>query len=142
MRTIVCAVLLAFSMGAANGVLAQDVNGAIPHAQLRGADCINTANINDWKIVDERTAIVRTGPKRYLIKLQSACPQLKHPPGLMFRTATTAGATGSNICGGIGESVRTRGQPACAIQSVSMIDKTQYDHLSADSKRYMKAKPH
>lgn len=142
MRTTLTAVLLVFSIGVATPALAQNVDGAIPHKQLGSSDCINTSNINDWKVVDSRTAIVRTGPKRYLIKLQSSCPQLKHPPGLMFRTSSNAGPTGSKICGGIGESVRTRGQAPCAIQSVSLIDKAQYDHLSAQGTRYMKGKSH
>lgn len=142
MRTIVTALLLAVSIGAATSAAAKDVNGAIPHKQLRSADCIDTSNINDWAVVDARTAIVRTGPKRYLIKLQSSCPQLSNPPGLMFKTATTAGANGGKICGGIGETVRSRGNPACAIQSVSMIDKAQYDQLSAEAKRYRKEKAH
>ena len=145
MRTIVTAVLLALSIGSVSigsVASAKDVDGAIPHAQLRAADCIDTANINDWKIVDTRTAIVRTGPKRYLIKLQTSCPQLSHPPGLMFRTATTAGPTAGRICGGLGETVRSRGQPACAIQTVSMIDKAQYDQLSAEAEHNKQEKSH
>jgi hypothetical protein len=138
MRTIVIAALLALSVGTT--AAAKDVDGPVPHAQLRGSDCIDTGNINEWKIVDARTAIVRTGPKRYLIKLQSSCPQLKHPPGLMFRTRSAGGADQGRICGGIGETVRTRGQPACAIQSVSMIDKAQFDELNARGTRYMKGK--
>jgi hypothetical protein len=141
MRTIVVtAMLLGLSLGTA--APAKAVDGAIPHAQLRGSDCIDTQNINEWKIVDERTAIVRTGPKRYLIKLQSSCPQLSHPPGLMFKTRSVGGADQGRICGGIGETVRTQGQPACAIQSVSMIDKARFDQLSADAKRYKDGESH
>jgi hypothetical protein len=137
---IVTAMLLALSIGATGSVKA--VDGPTPHAQLRAADCIDTSRINDWKIVDERTAIVRMGPKHYLVKLKSSCPQLSHPPGLIFNTRSTAGADQGRICGGIGETVHSRGQPACAIDSVSMINKAQFNQLSADAKRYMGEKSH
>ncbi|MEP6899632.1 MAG: DUF6491 family protein [Rhodanobacter sp.] len=134
MKMIVGTLLLALAIGAAGATRA--VDGPIPHAQLKSADCIDTSQINDWRIVDERTAIVRTGPKHYLVTLQSACPQLSHPPGLIFNSRSNAGAGQGRICGGIGETVHTRGRPACAIQSVSIIDKTRFNQLGVDAKRY------
>jgi hypothetical protein len=140
MRTIITALLLTLSIAGTGSAMASDK--PMSHTPLRGADCIDTARINDWKIVDERTAIVRMGPKHYLVALKSSCPQLSHPPGLIFNTRSTAGADQGRICGGIGETVHSRGQPACAIESVSMIDKTKYNQLSDDAKRYMDGKAH
>jgi hypothetical protein len=139
MKMIATVMLLALSLSAAGPVKAAD--GPMKHAPLRGADCINTSRINDWHIVDERTAIVRTGPKHYLVTLQSSCPQLSHPPGLIFNSGP--GASQGRICGSIGETVRTRGQPACPIQAVSIIDKARFNQLSKAAERYRKgpAKP-
>ncbi|WP_158886165.1 DUF6491 family protein [Rhodanobacter sp. L36] len=134
MKTIAIAMLLVLSTGTASALRASD--GPVPHAPLRNADCIDTSQINDWHIVSDRTAIVRTGPKRYLVTLQSSCPQLSHPPGLIFHSRSNAMADQGKICGGIGETVYTRGQPACAIQSVSIIDKARFDQLTSDAKRY------
>ncbi|HEY0198968.1 MAG TPA: DUF6491 family protein [Rhodanobacter sp.] len=134
MRTIIAVLLLALSVAVTGSAKAAD--RPVSHAPLRAADCIDTSNINEWKIVDERTAIVRTGPKRYLVTLKSSCPQLSHPPGLMFNTRPSGGANQGRICGDIGETVRTRGQPACPIESVSIIDKAKFSQLSEDAKRY------
>lgn len=103
---------------------------ASPHSPLPAAQCIDTTQINEWHIVDTRTAIVRTGPKHYLVRLESACPQLRHPPGLIFRASrANASVQSGRICGDAGETVRSAGQPPCAIQSVRKIDKHRFDAL-------------
>ncbi len=109
-----------------------------PRRPLPAADCINTSQINDWSIVDARSAIVRTGPKHYLVTLQVDCPQLSHPPGLIFRSSRSPLAKGS-ICGSIGETVHSRGQPECAIESVTIIDKARFTQLGAQARRYKSA---
>lgn len=106
-----------------------------PRRPLPMADCIKTNQINDWHIVDARTAIVRTGPKRYLVTLQNDCPNLSHPPGLIFRSSP-AGISEGRICGSVGETVHSQNQPACAIQSVSLIDKARFEQLTKDAKHY------
>lgn len=106
-------------------------------AALPAADCLRTDRINDWHIVSARRAIVRTGPKNYLVTLKNDCPQLSHPPGLIFRTsANHQGMTEGRICGSIGETVHSRGMPPCAIESVRLIDKARYDQLSDKARRY------
>ncbi|MEP7184959.1 MAG: DUF6491 family protein [Rhodanobacter sp.] len=106
---------------------------------LPAADCIRTDRINDWHVVNARSAIVRTGPKNYLVTLKNDCPQLSHPPGLIFRTSPNhQGLTEGRICGSIGETVHSRGQPPCAIESVRLIDKVHYNQLSDEAKRYRK----
>jgi uncharacterized protein DUF6491 len=101
------------------------------------SDCIRIDQINEWHIVDNRTATVRTGPKRYRVNLQSDCPRLGlGPAGLIFRTNPSNQALGANrICGEVGETVESREQPPCAIQSVQIIDKAEFDRLSAKSRR-------
>ncbi len=108
---------------------------ATPRTPLPAAECIQPSRINAWHIVDDRTAIVRTGPKYYEVTLQSRCPQLRHPPGLMFRSnASNASANEGRICGEAGETVRTTGQPPCAIQSVQRIDKARFEQLEKSAK--------
>jgi hypothetical protein len=106
-----------------------------PRTPLPAAECIQPSRINAWHIVDARTATLRTGPKYYQVKLQSACPQLRHPPGLIF-TANAANTSANNgrICGEVGETVHSQGQPPCAIESVQRIDKRRFDQLNAAGK--------
>lgn len=94
-------------------------------------DCIRLDQINEWHVVDPQTAIVRTGPyQRYLVKLTAACPQLGiGNSGLMFIPSSADKATmPARICGGVGEKVRgAKSLPACAIDSVSLIDQTTFN---------------
>lgn len=101
------------------------------------SDCLRIDQINEWHIVDDRTAVVRTGPKRFRVNLQNTCPRLGiAPAGLMFRANPSNQALGENrICGEVGETVRSQQQPPCAIQSVIPIDKTAFDRLAAHARR-------
>lgn len=106
-----------------------------PPAPLPAAQCLQPSRINAWYIVDDRTAIVRTGPKYYEVTLQSRCPQLRHPPGLMFRAnAANTNTNEGRICGESGETVSTTGRPPCAIQSVRPIDKARFKQLEKASR--------
>ncbi|MFC5435549.1 DUF6491 family protein [Rhodanobacter umsongensis] len=111
---------------------------AAARSPLPAAECIDTTQINEWHIVDAHTAIVRTGPKRYLVTLQHACPRLGMPPaGLIFRpNRSNAAVNRGRICGEVGETVRSRNQPPCAIESIGKIDKTRFDEMSAQAKRH------
>lgn len=127
--------LLALTVGAG---AVQAAEAPEPRTPLHTSDCIDPSQINEWHIVDARTAIVRTGPKRYLVTLQSACPRLgMSPPGLIFRpNRSNALVNRGRICGEVGETVHSRNQPPCAIESVSKIDKARFDQLSAHAKRH------
>jgi len=100
------------------------------------SDCLRIDQINEWHIVDDRTAVVRAGPKRFRVNLQSACPRLGiGPAGLLFRANPSNQAVGENrICGEVGETVRSPHQPPCAIQSAVPIDKAEFDRLAAHAK--------
>lgn len=131
--------LLALSLAvAANATNAQTKPKLPAYAPLRPvADCLRTDRINEWHIVNPRTLTVRTGPDRYLVKLQVACPRLSYgPPVLLFHSNPANQAViPFSICGEAGESVRSRGQPPCPIQSVRKIDKAEFDRLSAHAGR-------
>jgi hypothetical protein len=135
MKTILPTLLLVLGVGVGAAQAAETVPARSP---LHTADCIDTTQINEWHIVDARTAIVRTGPKRYLVTLQSNCPRLgTPPPGLIFRAnPSNAAVNRSRICGEVGETVHSSSQPPCAIQSVSKIDKERFDQLSARAMRH------
>lgn len=133
MKTLVSILLLALAAS-----VVQATEAPLPRSPLPAGDCIDTTQTNEWHIVDDRTAIVRTGPKRYLVTLQSACPRLgTPPPGLIFRpNQSNAHVNQGRICGEVGEMVYSRNQPPCAIQSVSKIDKPRFDDLKAHSNRH------
>ena len=136
MKIIAPSLLLVLTMGASAGTV-QASETAAARSPLPAADCIDTTQINEWHIVDARTAIVRTGPKRYLVNLQSACPRLgMAPAGLIFRpNPSNAAVNRGRICGEVGETVRSHNQPPCAIESISKIDKPRFDELSTQAKR-------
>lgn len=115
------------------GAAAPKAHHALPYAQ-----CIQLDHINEWHVLDQRTALVRTGPDRYLVSLQADCPRLGiGVPGLLFHTSASDQAVGGGrICGDLGETVGARTQPPCAIESVSRIDKAQFDRLEKQAKRH------
>ncbi|HEY8586025.1 MAG TPA: DUF6491 family protein [Rhodanobacter sp.] len=130
MRTTLLIVLLAMGVGTGAAHADDKMPARTP---LAAGDCINITQINEWYVVDAKTAIVRTGPKRYLVKLQNSCPRLgTPPPGLMFRAnPSNLAVNNGRICGEAGETVHSLNQPPCAIESVSLIGKTRFDKLAA-----------
>jgi hypothetical protein len=136
MKTVT-STILAFALAASMGtVLAQSAPAG---KTLPYRDCIRLDQINEWHVVDARTAIVRTGPyQRYLVKLQSDCPRLGiGNAGLMFVPSESDKAISPpRICGGLGEKVRARSQPGCAIDSLSLIDEAAFDDYRAKAKRH------
>ncbi|MBU6249050.1 MAG: hypothetical protein KGN77_14970 [Xanthomonadaceae bacterium] len=100
-------------------------------------NCLNINQINDWHIVDDHTATVRAGRMHYVVTLQASCPLLgQSPPGLLFRPNPSNLAVGVHrICGEEGETVSVNRQPPCAIQSVRIVDKAEFDRLSATAGR-------
>lgn len=101
------------------------------------SECLRPDRVNEWYVVDDMTVIARTGPDRYVIKLQAKCPQLGIGQSLRFRPNRANQAAGMGaMCGEAGETVASRDQPPCAIQSIAKIDKTQFDSLSSKSKEH------
>lgn len=137
MKMIAPILLFALTIGASAGAV-QAADTAPARSPLPAADCIDTSQINEWHIIDASTAIVRTGPKRYLVTLQNVCPRLgMAPAGLIFRpNPSNAAVNQGRICGEVGETVHSRYQPPCAIESVSKIDKARFEELSAQAKRH------
>ena len=115
----------------------QPAIAASPIRPLPASSCIDITQISEWHIVDARTAIVRTGPKRYRIDLKNNCPQLNHPPGLMFQAnASNKSTNQGRICGEVGETVHSLNQPPCAIQSVRLINKADFEALNAKATQH------
>lgn len=100
-------------------------------------DCIQVNQINAWHVLNDRSATVANGPKKFLVMLQSRCPQLSYgPPTLRFRPSRSNLAMGQPvICGEMGESVGSDQPPPCPIQSVERISKSRYKQLNDRSKR-------
>jgi len=100
------------------------------------ADCPRIDRINEWHVVDARTVTVRTGPHRYVMRLEANCPRLGvGNPGLLFRTSNANRVLGdSRICGDVGETVQARYQPPCAIASVREVDKAHFDKLTKQAR--------
>jgi len=132
MRTVIA---LALALAAAGTAVGQTKPVRTPIKPI--GDCLRIDQINEWHVIDDRTATVRTGPKRYVVSLQASCPRLGQPPaGLIFRPNRSNRALGIHrICGEVGETVGSYQQPPCAIQSVRIIDKAEFDRLSAKAQR-------
>jgi hypothetical protein len=105
----------------------------LPYAQ-----CIQTDRINEWHIVDKRTALVRTGPYRYEVHLKADCPRLGiGVPGFLLRASESGKLAGGNrICGDLGETVAARDQPPCAISSVEIVDQARFERMREHASRH------
>ncbi|MBP1475587.1 hypothetical protein J7I44_14835 [Frateuria sp. MAH-13] len=125
--------LLLLLVASSSAALASPPGKALPYAQ-----CIQTDNINEWHVVDARTALVRTGPYRYVVHLKADCPRLGiGVPGFLLRASESGKSVGGGrICGDLGESVSAREQPPCAISSVEMVDKARFEHLREHAARH------
>jgi len=99
-------------------------------------DCMRTDRITDWKVIDDQTVVVATGPDHFLVKTNVACPRMGLGGGVRFKTAQSNKAIGGfRICGTPTEKVlRINGDPPCNIQSVSAIDKDTYKAMSKKAK--------
>lgn len=131
MKSLSLLLLLFIASPAAFG--ASPSGKALPYAR-----CIQTDKINEWHVVDARTALVRTGPYRYVVHLKADCPRLGiGVPGFMFQ-ASEAGKSvgGGRICGQVGETVSARDQPACAISSVETIDTAAFEQMRQHAARH------
>jgi hypothetical protein len=135
MRPVIPVVLF-FAIAANAGAL-QAQSSAPARTPLPDNQCLRISQINEWHVIDDKTAIVQAGPyNRYLVKLQASCQKLGiGNPGLQFIGSRSDIATQPDrICGSAGEKVRARYQPGCAIQSLSVIDQATFDSLRAKSK--------
>jgi hypothetical protein len=108
------------------------------HKPLPYAQCIQTDKINEWHIVDKRTALVRTGPYRYAVHLKADCPRLGiGVPGFLLHASESGKVAGGNrICGDLGETVAARDQPPCAISSIEKIDQADFERMRKQAARH------
>lgn len=97
--------------------------------------CLDANSINELYVVNDTTLIARNGPRRYLIKTTHKCPRLgENGRSVMFHASN--GKMGDfRICGDVGETVRSRFQPPCAIKSVKLISAEQFDALEKQAMR-------
>jgi hypothetical protein len=134
MRPVISVVLFFAFAANVNALWAQ--SSLPPRTPLPNGDCLRISQINEWHVIDDRTAIVQAGPyNRYLVKLQADCQKLGIGNRLMFIPSQAGKATQPDlICGAAGEKVRSRDQPACGIQSLSKIDQATFNDLRAKAK--------
>jgi hypothetical protein len=136
MRPVISVVL--FFAIAANASTLWAQSSLPARTPLPNNDCLRISQINEWHVIDDRTAIVQAGPyNRYLVKLQADCQKLGiGNPGLKF-IGSQAGKTTQpdRICGAAGEKVSARFQPPCGIQSLSKIDQATFDSMRAKAVR-------
>jgi hypothetical protein len=113
-------------------------NGPPARTPLPYAQCIQTDKINEWHVVNQRTALVRTGPYRYIVRLRADCPRLGiGVPGFLLHTNPSNRAVGNGrICGEAGETVAARDQPPCAIASVTVTDQANFEQLRKRAARH------
>lgn len=115
---------------------AADTSSAL-HPLRPVSQCPDITKINEWHIINAKTLTVRTGPHRFVIKTQYACPRLgRYGSGLNFRPSNGTQAVGeSRICGDLGDQVSSRAQPPCQVQSVREISKQRFDALNKKAVR-------
>jgi hypothetical protein len=144
MKTAICLALASLFAASAFAQTSSSANAPTNKPLRPIADCIATDRINEWHVVDDQTITVRTGPDRYVVKTQVACPRLGIGPGIHFRSSPDKLAVGMpRICGDVGDAVRSRSQPPCAIVSVEKTDKDSFDKLNAGARRHGSgAEPH
>lgn len=123
-------------LAASGTALAGDHLPQTSHKPLRPVSkCLNAASINEWHVINDTTITARNGPRYYLIKTAAKCPRLgKYGAGLFFHPSH--GKMGAfRICGDLGETVSSRDQPPCAIQSVKLISKKQFETIDKRAQR-------
>lgn len=136
MKRLVHSLWLIPALLASAMVVAGDRLPQTPNKPLRPlSKCLDAANINEWHIINDTTITARNGPRHYLIKTTHKCQRLgKYGGGLFFHPSN--GSMGEwRICGDIGETVASRDQPPCAVQSVKLISKQQFDALDKHTQR-------
>lgn len=137
MKTPALTLLAAVVLAALPGMAASQTKPPAYKPLRPVSECLRPDRINEWYVVDERTVIARTGPDRYLVKLQAKCPHLGIGQSLRFRANRSNQAAGMGaLCGEAGETVASRDQPPCAVQSIAKIDKDQFDKLGNHSKQH------
>lgn len=135
MKTVTA--MLVFAMAAASGLAHADGPAEERHPMRPVSECLRPDRVNEWYVVDKRTVIARTGPDRYLVKLTADCPRLGIGQQLLFRANDSNRAAGLGaICGEVGETVVSRDQPPCAIESVSKIDKAQFEKMEKHASQH------
>jgi len=137
MKTVTAMLLLALT---AAGVAHADGPASDRQPMRPVSECMRPDRINNWSVIDKRTVIVQNGPERYLVKLSADCPRLGIGQSLRFRPNESNRAIGLGpigpVCGEVGETVSSRDQPPCAIQSVSKIDAAQYKDMEKHAKQH------
>lgn len=137
MKTVTAMLLLA--MTAATGLAHADGPASERQPLRPVSECMRPDRINNWSVIDKRTVIVQNGPERFLVKLTADCPRLGIGQSLRFRPNESNRAVGPGpigpICGEVGETISSRDQPPCAIESVSKIDEAQYKDLEKHAKQ-------
>lgn len=105
--------------------------------ELHYNDCLQADRVNGWAVIDDRTVVVRNGPRHFAVRVTVACPRMDLGGGLHFRLSESGKAVGGNrLCGGINEQIVRRYDPPCQIESIRDIDKAEYDALSKRAKRH------
>lgn len=100
------------------------------------SSCMDPTRIDQWRVIDNHTLIVRNGPRHYLITTRGACPKLgRYGASIRFHLSRSASITGQRICGDIGEMVSSRAQPPCAIDRVKPISKARFKALDQQAIR-------
>ena len=121
--------LLAASCTTALAAPAPTIGETTGTAPLRPVSaCVDVTRVTEWYAPDDRTLIVRTGPKYFRIDLKSTCTNLLTGNDARLVTSGSPGLQ-QRMCGDLGEKVVTRDGLPCAVDTVTPINAETFKSL-------------
>lgn len=90
--------------------------------------CVDVNRVTEWYVPDDRTLIVRTGPKFFRIDLRNACPRLRTGNDARLVASGSPGLQ-QRMCGDLGEKVVTSDGLPCKVDRVTPIDAETFKAL-------------
>ncbi len=93
------------------------------------SECLDLTHPSQIYAPDNKTVIVKTGPKYFRIDLKAECPRLGLGTPQLVPGNSNAGMR--VMCGDVGDKVVNIDGLPCAVESMSRIDKDAFEKLEA-----------
>lgn len=97
-------------------------DGRPPAPSLRGADCLKPEFARGFVELDDRSILVDSGRRHYLIEVSGSCWNLDYASIISFRGDPIS----NRVCGNAFDAILVRGSPPCRITRMELISKDKY----------------